>query len=350
MIVTRTPFRVTLGGGGTDLPSFYSKHGGRVLALGVDKYMYVALNVPFADRKVRLHYTESETVERAGDLRHELAREALLMHGIHDGVEISSLADLPAGTGLGSSSSYLVGLLTALRAYLGRPASIDELADEACRIELDILGKPIGKQDQYMAAAGGLTELVIDRDGKVRFERISLPGYAVTDLVSKTHLYYTNVSRAATSILVEQKESLERGTGNVEQALCEILDIGERIGQAIRAQDFDSFGRLMHEHWLVKKRLSGRVTVPAMEELYDHVRQRFGVLGGKVAGAGGGGFLMLYCPADGNALTGFMAGLGMSRLTYGAEFEGSRVLFNALGSRSMHYHLARNAMTGGSRV
>ena len=339
MIVTRTPFRVTLGGGGTDLPSFYSKHGGSVLALGIDKYMYVALNVPYADRKIRLHYTDSEVVDRVSDLRHELAREALLMHEIADGVEVSSLADLPAGTGLGSSSCYLVGLLSAIRAYLGRPASVEELADEACRIELEILGKPIGKQDQYMAAAGGLTQLVIARDGTVEFERIGLPGYAIMELVSKTHLYFTNVSRATTGILAEQKQSLDAGTGNVEQALCEILDLGKQISAAVRGQDFDSFGRLMHEHWLAKKRLSSRVTVPAMEDLYDYVRKHFGVLGGKVAGAGGGGFLMLYCPNQGNALTAFMASRGMSRLTYDAEFEGSRVLFNALGSRSTHYHL-----------
>lgn len=339
---------MTLGGGGTDLPSFYSKHGGRVLALGIDKYMYVALNVPFADRKVRLHYTESETVERVSELRHELAREALLMHEIYDGVEVSSLADLPAGTGLGSSSCYLVGLLAAIRAYLGRPATVSELADEACHIELNILGKPIGKQDQFMAAGGGLTELQIGRDGTVRLERIGLPGYAVTELVSKTHLYYTNVSRATTDILAEQKRSLERGSGDVEQALCEILQIGERIGSAIRQQDFDSFGRLMHEHWLCKQRLSARVTVSSMEDLYDHVRERFGVLGGKVAGAGGGGFLMLYCPSDGHALTEFMAAKGMSRLTYDAEFEGSRVLVNALGGRSVHYHLSRGSIARGA--
>lgn len=344
VIVTRTPFRITLGGGGTDLPSFYSKHGGRVLALGIDKYMYVAFNVPFADRKVRLHYTSSETVERVSELRHELAREALRLHEIHDGVEVSSLADLPAGTGLGSSSCYLVGLLSAIRAYLGRPATVAELADEACHIELDILGKPIGKQDQFMAAAGGLTELVIGTDGTVRVERVGLPGYAVSELVSKTHLYYTNVSRAATDILAEEKRSLDSGSGDAERALCEILDIGERIAMEIRRQNFDAFGRLMHEHWLSKKRLSGRVTVPLMEELYDYVRKHYGVLGGKVAGAGGGGFLMLYCPSDGHALTEFMADRGMTRLTYDAEFEGSRVLLNALGGRSLHYHLARGAL------
>ena len=338
VIVSRTPFRITLGGGGTDLPSFYAKHGGYVLALGIDKYMYVNLNVPFADRKVRLHYSESETVDHVKDLRHELAREALRAHEINDAVEISSLADLPAGTGLGSSSCYLVGLLATIRAYLNKPISVDSLAEEACRIELDVLCKPIGKQDQYMAAAGGLTELHIQRDGQVRVERVSLPGYAITELLSQTHLYYTNVRRNTTDILGEQKISLEQGTGEVEASLLEILDIGKEVGKSIRTQNFDEFGRLMHEHWLSKKRLSGKVTIPAMELLYDHVREQFGVLGGKVAGAGGGGFLMLYCRERGRELTAFMASKGMSRLTYDAEYEGSRVLMNMLSARSVHYH------------
>ncbi len=338
MIVTRTPFRITLGGGGTDLPAFYEKHGGYIVALGIDKYMYVALNVPYADRKVRLHYTQSETVDHVGELKHELAREALLRHDIFDGVEIASLADLPAGTGLGSSSAYLVGLLNAIRAYRARPATFEDLAAEACAIELETLAKPIGKQDQYMAAAAGLTELHIDRSGKVVVERIGLPGYAVTELISKTHLYYTNVQRTTTQILGEQSAALKRGPGDVESALSEILDIGYRIGDAMKIQDFDRFGHLMHEHWLAKKRLSGKVTLPAVEALYDHVRSEFGVLGGKVAGAGGGGFLMLYCPNDGARLTDFMTSQGMERLTYGAEFEGSKVVINMMASRAIDFH------------
>jgi len=163
MIVSRTPFRVTLGGGGTDLPSFYEKHGGFVLAMAIDKYMYVILNVPNADRLIRLHYTRSETVAHVDQLQHELAREALRAHGIHDAIEIASVADLPAGTGLGSSSCYLVGLLSAIRAYLLRPVPLQTLAEEACHIELDVLKPPIGKQDQYMAAFGGLAQLEIDR-------------------------------------------------------------------------------------------------------------------------------------------------------------------------------------------
>lgn len=342
MILTRTPFRITLGGGGTDLPSFYRKHGGFILAMGIDKYMYVALNVPYADRKVRLHYTQSETVDHVDDLRHELAREALRRHGITDAIEIASVADLPAGTGLGSSSCYLVGLLSAIRAYLQRPATVEEVAEEACHIELDILQKPIGKQDQYMAAAGGLTELRIDRDGKVQIERISLPSYAIADFLANTHLYYTHVQRTTTDILGEQTEKLRAGTSEVEDNLLRIREIGYEIAKAFREAEFDRFGELMHLHWLAKKQLSGRVTVPAVERLYDYVRDEYGVLGGKVAGAGGGGFLMLYCPRDGKRLTKFMETQGMSRLTYGAEFDGSRVVTNLLTSRSIHYHLSHN--------
>lgn len=338
MILTRTPFRITLGGGGTDLPAFYEKHGGYVLALGIDKYMYVGLNVPYADRKVRLHYTKSEAVDRVDELEHDLAREALRAHGISDAIEIASLADLPAGTGLGSSSAYLVGLLNGLRTYLREPTSSEMLADEACRIELDTLKKPIGKQDQYMAAFGGLTELHISPSGIVRTERVDIPGYAISEFLSNTHLYYTNVQRTTTQILGEQTQALSRSYGNVESSLLEILDIGLRIGQAFRKLDFDSFGRLMHEHWMAKKRLSGKVTVPSVEELYDYVREHFGVLGGKVVGAGGGGFVMLYCPHNGAALTAFMESRGMARLTYNAEFEGSKVIANVLASRSINYH------------
>jgi D-glycero-alpha-D-manno-heptose-7-phosphate kinase len=340
MIVTRTPFRITLGGGGTDLPSFYRRHGGYILAMGIDKYMYVAVNVPYADRKLRLHYTQSETVDHVDELKHELAREALKKHGIRDAIEIASVADLPAGTGLGSSSCYLVGLLNAIRAYLRCPAPAEDVAEEACHIELDVLKKPIGKQDQYMAAVGGLTELHIDREGKVRVESISLPSYAVDEFLANTHLYYTKVQRTTTDILGEQTRTLNSGPSAVEDNLLKIREIGYKIGAAFREAEFDVFGLLMHEHWMAKKELSGRVTIPEVERLYEYVRIEYGVLGGKVAGAGGGGFFMLYCPKNGKKLTKFMETQGMARLAYGAEFEGSRVAMNLLGSRSIHYHLS----------
>src|SRR3989344_7559603 len=167
MIVTRTPFRVTLGGGGTDLPSFYEKHGGFILAMGLDKYMYVCLNRPLVEKNIILHYTRSESVKHVSNLKHELAREALRLNGIEHSMEVTSLADIPASTGLGSSSCYLVGLLTALRAYRKDNTSRQKIAEEACRIELDILKKGIGKQDQYMAAVGGMTVLDISKAGPV---------------------------------------------------------------------------------------------------------------------------------------------------------------------------------------
>ncbi len=338
MIVTRTPFRITLGGGGTDLPSFYEKHGGYILAIGIDKFMYVALNVPYADRKVRLHYTQSEVVDSVRDLKHELAREGLLAHGIEDAIEVSSLADLPAGTGLGSSSSYLVGLLNAIRTYVSVPTSAPDLANEACRIELDVLKKPIGKQDQYMAALGGLTELRIARDGTVTIERIELPGYAVTEFLSRAHMYYTNVQRSATDILAEQTTAMRAGPSKVEDSLLRIKQIGEDIGVAMRTFEFDRVGALMHDHWMAKQGLSERVSVPRVDALYDYVRREYGVLGGKIVGAGGGGFLMLYCPGDARALTSFMESQGMSRLPYNAEFEGSKVIVNVLTSRAEYFH------------
>lgn len=347
MIATRTPFRITLGGGGTDLPSFYEKHGGFVLAMGIDKYMYVVVNVPHADRLVRLHYTKSETVAKARDLQHELAREALVRHGIEDAIEIASVADLPAGTGLGSSSCYLVGLLTAIRAYTSNPASLEMLAEEACEIELKILRKPIGKQDQYMAVYGGLTALEIDHNGKVTATPLILSAHEMSQFVSNTHLYYTNIQRDTMPILAEQDQSIrEQPCGRVEASLLEIRDIGYEIAEAIRNRNFDQFGELMHRHWVAKRKLSTKVTVPVVEQLYEHVRAEYGVLGGKVAGAGGGGFWMLYCPNKGTGLMKFMASQGLSRLSYSSELEGSRVIANVLKSYSGHFHGLRRKGAG----
>ncbi|HEY3416443.1 MAG TPA: galactokinase [Armatimonadota bacterium] len=340
MIVSRTPFRLTLGGGGTDLPSFYRKHGGFVLALGIDKYMYVVLNVPNADRMVRLHYTKSEVVEDVRQLQHDLAREALCAHGIHDAIEIASVADIPAGTGVGSSSCYLVGLLNCIRTYLQRPVPLQELAEEACRIELDILQQPIGKQDQFMAAFGGLTELHIGRSGDVTVQPVPLPAYSVADFIANTQLYYTHVRRNAVDILGDQNRALLQGGGTVEDSLLRILDLGHRISEAIRTADFDRFGELMHEHWMAKRMLSSKVTLPRMEDLYDYVREEYGVLGGKIAGAGGGGFLMLYCPRGRARLTRFLEAQGMQRLHYAAEFEGSRIVANVGNTNAMHFHAA----------
>lgn len=330
MILTRTPFRVTLGGGGTDLPSYYSQHGGFIFAMGLDKYMYVAVNRPIVGRKVILHYTQGEVVDDVSQLRHELAREALMMHGIKDNIEVASIADLPAGTGLGSSSCYLVGLLNALHHDRRDFVPLQALAEEACHIELDILQEGIGKQDQYMAAFGGLTVLDIDRDGKVEVRQLRPSSSDIAEFVSHTHIYYTGAQRDAREVLDDQNQAMQKKESTdhsrVADSLHRIKDLGHRILEAIQASNFDRWGELLHEHWQNKKRLSNKISISAVDQIYDEVRSRFRVLGGKIIGAGGGGFLMLYCPSHHAALERYMAERGMPRLHYTIEAEGTKIV------------------------
>ncbi len=334
MIATRTPFRITLGGGGTDLPSFYSEHGGFILAMGIDKYMYVIVNPTLIDQKIRLHYTRSETVDHVSELRHELAREALRLQGIQHGIEISSLADLPAGTGMGSSSCYLVGLLTALRHLRRDFIPLAQVAEEACHIELEVLNKGIGKQDQYMAVFGGLTALDIARDGNVQVRSVAVGTGSFSTFLANAHLYYTGLRRDALEVLADQNAALRAhhpDKSRVTESLLAIKALGYRFLAAVEAEDYDAFGRLLHEHWCMKKQLSSKITLDHVDRLYETVRRDYGVLGGKIVGAGGGGFLMLYCPRDHRRLEEFMFAQGMPRLHYMLENEGSKVV-SSLGS------------------
>lgn len=330
MIVTRTPFRVTLGGGGTDLPSYYSQHGGFIFAMGLDKYMYVVVNRPTVGSKIRLHYSQSEVVEHVSQLRHELAREALRAHDVEHTFEVASIADLPAGTGLGSSSCYLVGLLNALHHDRRDYVPLQTLAEEACHIELDILKQPIGKQDQYMAAYGGLTVLDIARDGRVDVRQLRPSSSDIAEFVASTHIYYTGSQRDAREVLADQNVAMQRKDGadhaRVSDSLHRIKDLGYRILEAIETANFDRWGQLLDEHWQNKKRLSNKITLRIVDELYGEVRERFGVLGGKIIGAGGGGFLMLYSPRNHAALERFMAQRGMPRMHYTVEPEGTKVV------------------------
>ena len=330
MIVTRTPFRVTLGGGGTDLPSYYTNHGGFIFAMGLDKYMYVVVNRPTVGRKIRLHYSQSEVVDHVDQLRHELAREALRAHGIVDSFEVASIADLPAGTGLGSSSCYLVGLLNALHHDRRDYVPLQSLAEEACHIELDILKDPIGKQDQYMAAFGGLTVLEIARDGEVRVRQLRPNGGDIAELIANTHIYYTGAQRDAREVLHDQNIAMKSADNadhaRVAESLHRIKDLGHRILEAIEASNFDRWGELLDEHWQSKKKLSDKVSLTSVDEIYEDVRKRFGVLGGKIIGAGGGGFLMLYGPRQHAALERFMTERGMPRMHYNVEPEGTKVV------------------------
>ena len=330
MIVTRTPFRVTLGGGGTDLPSYYTQHGGFIFAMGLDKYMYVTVNRPTVGRKIRLHYSQSEVVDHVSELRHELAREALRAHGIEHSFEVASIADLPAGTGLGSSSCYLVGLLNALHHDRRDYVPLQSLAEEACHIELDVLRQPIGKQDQYMAAYGGLTVLDIARDGSVSVRQLRPSSSDIAEMVAHTHIYYTGSERDAREVLHDQNVAMQKKEGadhaRVAESLHRIRDLGQRILEAIEASNFDRWGELLHEHWVSKKKMSSKISLTKVDQIYEEVRDRFEVLGGKIIGAGGGGFLMLYCPRHHGALEQFMEEHGMPRMHYTVEPEGTKVV------------------------
>jgi D-glycero-alpha-D-manno-heptose-7-phosphate kinase len=330
VILTRTPFRVTLGGGGTDLPSYYREHGGFVFAMALDKFMYISTNRPQIGNKIRLHYSTSEVVDHVSELRHELAREALRAHGIEDSFEVASIADLPAGTGLGSSSCYLVGLLNALHHDRRDYVSLQALAEEACHIELEVLGQPIGKQDQYMAAFGGFSVLEIARDGTVAVTQLQPSSSDIAEFVSHTHIYYTGAQRDAREVLADQNAAMQKPAtadhGRVSESLHQIKDLGRRILDAVQQGELDTWGRLLHEHWEQKKRLSSKISLRAVDEVYEEARGRFGVLGGKIIGAGGGGFLMLYCPTRHGELERFMAGRGMPRMHYTVEPEGTKVV------------------------
>jgi D-glycero-alpha-D-manno-heptose-7-phosphate kinase len=339
MIVTRTPFRVTLGGGGTDLPSFYREHGGFILAVAIDKYMYLNVNTPIVDDKIRVKYNQSEQVDHVDDVQHTLARESLRYFNVARGIEIVSIADIPAGTGLGSSSAYLVGLLNALHALTQNPVGPERLAEEACRIELDILKKPIGKQDQYMAAVGGLTALDIERDGKVQVTRLGLDIEILEALENNILMFYTHDMRDATAILSKQDSAAQRNDPTVVSSLQDIKEIGMEICSTIIAGNLHRFGELMDVHWQLKKRLSEGITNPQIDSWYE-LAKRNGAIGGKISGAGGGGFLMFYCEDGKQRLREAMRQAGLRELNFRFDFEGSKVVFDVVSrdGRLAHIH------------
>ena len=345
MIITRTPFRLTLGGGGTDLPSFYREFGGFILAVGIDKYMFINVNTPIVDDKIRVRYTASEIVNSVDEIQHSLAREAMKFFGLSNGLEIVSLADIPAGTGLGSSSCYLVGLLNSLHALMQKPVAPAQLAEEACHIELDILKKPIGKQDQYMAAFGGLTALTIEKDGSTKVERLALSVDLVEALENNLLFFYTHETRDATAILSRQDAATKEKDSRVVSSLKEIKDIGIEIRNSIAHGDLRRFGELMDIHWQAKKRLASGITNSQIDAWYE-LAKRNGAIGGKISGAGGGGFLMLYCEDSKPKLRHAMHKAGLRELNFRFEFEGSKVVFDIVSRDQRLAHIARLQSNG----
>jgi len=327
MIITRTPMRIPLGGGGTDLPSYYSKYGGALVSCAIDKYMFIYVNRPLVDDLIRLKYSRTEIVEDVSGIQHDIARESLKLMGIHNAIEITAMADIPAGTGLGSSSCFAVGLLNALHALRREHISTQDLAEEACRIEIDLCGKPIGKQDQYLAAFGGITELEIARDGTVTVTTSPI-GYDIQkELENNILLFFTGIKRESHDILKEQSAATTRDEKAVVESLHAIKELGYRIKEALGSGNLTEFGRLLDVHWQTKKRLSGKISRPEMDRWYD-IAKANGALGGKIMGAGGGGFFMFYCETDKRPLRRAMAQEGLRELHFKFDDEGSKVLVN----------------------
>ncbi|MCF8034606.1 MAG: hypothetical protein K9K66_16255 [Desulfarculaceae bacterium] len=326
MIISKAPVRISLGGGGTDLASYYSKFGGFLIAGGIDKYIFICINRRF-ERSIKLSYSKTEVVEGVDEIQHNIFREALRMCGVANQVELSSVADVPANCGLGSSSSFTVALLTALRSYTRDFASLRDLAEEACRIEIDILGAPIGKQDQYMAAFGGVTALTFDTDGTVHVEPLKLPNGKLVELEYNIALFYTGIERSASEILASQNQKTLEDDAAVIERLHGIKKIGLETRRLFEKGDIDSFGELLHEHWTTKKKLSKSISNPFMDECYEQARKA-GALGGKIMGAGGGGFFMFYCPTSKAKVVQRMTDMGLQYFPFRFDYEGAKIVAN----------------------
>lgn len=322
MIITQTPLRISFLGGGTDFRGFYTHEGGCVLSSAIDKYVFVVLKERFDD-KIYVNYSRKEIVDDVDQLEHELVREAMRMAGVRKGVEITTLADIPSeGSGLGSSSSVTVGLLQALYTYQGVIKPAEELAQEACRIEIETCGKPIGKQDQYIAAYGGLRFIEFHPDDRVCVDTVALDGDARRELSRRLMLFYTGITRQSATILGEQKANIEAQMETLRQLKALALE----AKTCFLRSDFDTIGELLHRGWEYKKQLASQITNGEIDAMYEASR-RAGAIGGKITGAGGGGFLLLYCPVD-RQHDVRSALRRLREMPFQLERDGTKVIFN----------------------
>lgn len=322
MIIVQTPLRVSFFGGGTDFPAFFEEHGGCVLTTAIDKYIFVTVKRRF-DAKLRVGYTKTEMVDHLDDLQHELIREALRLVGAEEGIEITTMGDIPsAGSGLGSSSTVTVGALHAMHSLRGNLVSAETLAQQACEIEIDVLGKPIGIQDQYIAALGGFRLMEFLPGGIVRSERLTLSPQVARELNYNTMLFFTGITRSSASILSEQKANIRDRL----EVLCEMKELAYAARDELIDGAVDNIGLLLHKSWQLKKQLASDISNSSLDDAYLAAR-RAGALGGKIAGAGGGGFLLLYCPhGKQDAVRSALS--GMQELPFRMEADGSKVIFN----------------------
>lgn len=327
MIIVRTPLRISLGGGGTDLPSYYDKYGGYLVTAAINKYIYIMVNPRFDDT-IRVSYSETEIVDTIDEIKHPIVREALKLLGLGPGLEIVSVADLPANTGLGSSGSFTVGLLHALHVYKRDPISAEALAEEAFHVEAELLGEPVGKQDQYAAALGGINALLIGQDGTVTVDQFRFGDAFEQDFEHEIRLFYTGIRRSASTILAGTGKALSAEKKDVTGALHTIKQIGYDITRALTEEDLPAFGRLLDDHWNTKKLMSREISSNEIDEWYAIAKSK-GALGGKIMGAGGGGFFMLY--AEHNGINGLREALntqGLREMRFSIDHEGSKLVGN----------------------
>ncbi len=324
MIIVRSPLRISLGGGGTDLPSYYRDHGGFLIAAAINKYVYVSAMKPFTPG-IFLKYSELEQLTQVQDIRHPIIRETLLhLEHAEKQIEITTLADIPSGTGLGSSGSFTTALIKAVSNHYMRHIQPQQLAELACHIEIDRLKEPIGKQDQYIAAVGGITCFTFNRDDTVTIEPLAISQDTLIDLEDRLLLFFTGFSRKAGSILEHQKTQTQNNDGEMIENLHYTKEIGLKSRLFLESGETDKFGALLHEHWEHKKSRSQGMSNPQIDHWYQIARDN-GAIGGKLVGAGGGGFLMFYAE-DHNRLRHVMRDAGLTEVRFGFDFDGTKAI------------------------
>lgn len=326
MIITRSPLRISLGGGGTDLPSYYKKHSGFLIAAAIDKYVYITLHRTFSQELI-IKYSQLERIKTVEEVKHPIIRAALQLLKLQKPhLEITSMADIPAGTGLGSSGSFTTALLKALNAHQKNLIHPEELAEQACHIELDILQEPIGKQDQYIAAYGGLTCFTFMPDGKVQAVPLKISEETLYNLEDNLLLFFTGYSRSASNILREQNDKSKQNNQSMIDNLHYVKEMGYRSKDALENGNLHEFAAIMNEHWQRKKERSGSMSNPKINEWYDLALEN-GAIGGKLIGAGGGGFLMFYADQK-TKLRHTMREAGLTEVRFHFDFEGTKTIIS----------------------
>jgi D-glycero-alpha-D-manno-heptose-7-phosphate kinase len=324
MIISRSPLRVSLGGGGTDLASYYENYGGYFIAGAIDKYVYITSSRPF-NQSISLKYSKIESVSSLNDIKHPIIKEVLRKLNLRTPqIEITSIADIPAGTGLGSSGSFTTALIKSVFQFYRMPINTKNLAELACEIEIDILNQPIGKQDQYVASFGGINEYIVAKDGKVTVNPINVSQDTLNDLEDNLLLFYTGKSRSAGEILKFQDDATLKKDASMIDQMHFVKEIGIRSKEALSKGDTKEFGKLMHEHWVSKKNRSYGISNEIINNTYDLALSN-GALGGKLVGAGGGGFLMFYA-SDKAKLRKFMKDQILEETRFKFDFEGTKII------------------------